>query len=704
MKNFSVYLLAIILAPVAWLIVATPMDSNKQYVFALLSLAILFAMNFSKRKEFSLAMVIFSILTSTRYLYFRATHTLHFDSQIEAILGIGLFIAEVYAWVMLLLGYLQTTFPLERKIVPLPKDTSLWPTVDVYVPTYNEELDVVRDTVLAAQCMEYPKDKLNIYLLDDGKRREFAVFAAQVGVGYITRDDNAHAKAGNLNHALKLTKGELICIFDCDHVATRIFLQSTVGAFLQDSKLALMQTPHHFYSPDPFERNLYGQRDIPNEGELFYGPIQKGNDMWNATFFCGSCAVIRREALDEIGGFAVETVTEDAHTALKMQRLGWNSAYLPIRLSAGLATERLALHVIQRNRWARGMVQIFRRDNPLLGRGLTLPQRLCYLSAMLYFMFPLPRIAFLMAPLAYLLFNLNIIHSSASLIVAYALPHFVMAMFVSSRLNGRSRYSFWGDIYDLSLAFHLVLPTIVTMIFPKRGKFNVTDKGALLDKSYFDRNIVKPQMIMAVVMIAAVGWGLFRIFGPTSLVSDPMVVALNVAWTVYGLFFLCAAIAVGRERKQVRKTIRLEVKIPAVIHYASGVLSRTHTIDLSMGGGQIAVPPHHRDNDVVEAVELQLNSGAIAIPVKQISLADGRCRFMFQDMSFSHRRELVRIVLARADAWVREPRAQDRPLGSLVTIFTCVRDVVRHVIKDRRRARKAQAAATNTELATKEAA
>ena len=82
---------------------------------------------------------------------------------------------------------------------------------------------MVRDTVLAAQCIDYPKDKMKIYLLDDGKRSEFAVFAADVGVGYITRNDNKHAKAGNLNHALTLTQGSLSAFFDCDHVATRVF-------------------------------------------------------------------------------------------------------------------------------------------------------------------------------------------------------------------------------------------------------------------------------------------------------------------------------------------------------------------------------------------------------------------------------------------------------------------------------------------------
>ena len=125
-------------------------------------------------------------------------------------------------------------------------------------------------------------------------------------------------------------------------MATRVFLQATVGEFFRDDKLALIQTPHHFYSPDPFERNLTAAKKVPHEGALFYGPVQQGNDNWNATFFCGSCAVIRRSALEEVGGFAVETVTEDAHTALKLQRRGWNTAFLDIPLAAGLATERLA--------------------------------------------------------------------------------------------------------------------------------------------------------------------------------------------------------------------------------------------------------------------------------------------------------------------------------------------------------------------------
>ncbi len=689
MKKILSLLLALVMLPLALLVIITPMDSQKQYIFGLISIGALFiAGTLSKKRSVSLVMVAMSVLLSTRYMYFRLTQTLHFNSEIETLLGMGLFLAEVYVWVMLLLSYLQTAWPLKRDIVPLPDDTSLWPTVDVYIPSYNEPLEVVRDTVLAAQCLDYPRDKLKIYLLDDGKRSEFAVFAADVGVGYITRNDNAHAKAGNLNHAMKLTHGELICVFDCDHVATRIFLQATVGGFLQDPKLALVQTPHYFYSPDPFERNLSVGRNIPNEGALFYGPIQQGNDNWNATFFCGSCAVIRRSALDQIGGFAVETVTEDAHTALKLQRLGWGSAFIDIPLAAGLATERLVLHVIQRTRWARGMTQIFRLDNPLLGRGLTLQQRLCYLSAMLYYQFALPRIAFLTAPLAYLLFNLNIIHSSASLIFAYALPHLFLAVYVNSRLNGRFRYSFWGEIYDLVLAFHIVLPTAVTMLFPKRGKFNVTDKGGLLNVGYFDFSVVRPHLIIALLLCAGVIAGIVRACAHDYFGVDPRVIALNVGWGLYSLIFLLAAIAVARETRQTRKTIRIEVEIPVLIHYASGIVSRSQTADLSMGGCRIVAPDDRHLKDEIEEIELLLHSGAIALPVQTIASDESAIRLMFNDIPLARRRELVRVVLARADAWIHPPKPQDNPFRSMLTIVRCVFDLFWLTWRSRRENRR----------------
>jgi len=386
-----------------------------------------------------------STLTTTRYLYWRITETLPIGEGFDAVdlfFATGLILAELYAWGILLLGYFQSIWPLQRRPIPLPEDVSQWPTIDVFIPSYNEPLKVVRPTVFAAMELDWPRDKINVYVLDDGRRPEFAAFCKEIGAIHMTRPDNKHAKAGNINHALKQTSGDFIAIFDCDHIPTRSFLQMTAGVMLRDPKMALVQTPHHFFSPDPFERNLGVFRQAPNEGELFYGLLQDGNDYWDATFFCGSCALLRRTALEQIDGIAVETVTEDAHTSLKMHGLGWKSAYINIPQAAGLATESLSAHVGQRIRWARGMAQIFRVDNPLFKKGLGIGQRFCYANAMLHFFYGFPRVVFLSAPLAYLLFDAKVIAAQGLMIVSFAIPHLVMAIMTNSKLQGKFRHSF----------------------------------------------------------------------------------------------------------------------------------------------------------------------------------------------------------------------------------------------------------------------
>lgn len=682
MNRFLLTLFLLFVAlPLVVLVIVAPMSANNQFLFGIsMIVACIIAHICSKRHFVSFCILVVTVISSTRYMFFRLTQTLEFPSLIDMIFGYLLLAAELYVYMVLLLSFFQLCWSLKRKIVPLPEDTSLWPTVDVYIPTYNESLQVVRDTVLAAQCLEYPKDKLKIYLLDDGKRKEFAAFATEADVGYITRTNNFHAKAGNLNHAMTLTKGELIAIFDCDHICTKIFLQSTVGEFIKDKKLALMQTPHHFYSPDPIQRNLYLGRDIPPENDLFYGPIQRGNDNWNATFFCGSCAVIRRKALEEINGFAVETVTEDAHTALRLQRRGWKTAFLDHILAGGLATERLIDHLAQRNRWARGMVQIFRLDNPLLGRGLNLAQRLCYLSATSYFFFAIPVIIFTITPILYLVFGISIVHGSVGLLLSYALPHLILSIFSNSRLYGNYRYSFWGQIYDMVLAFHLVLPTVVTLFMPHHGSFNVTDKGQTVDKSYFDSVSVRPHMITAAFLVFAIIFALVKLsipdyfdiqFGPTML---------NIFWACVNLVLLTAAICVGRETANKRKMQRMYVETPVNVYQASGACTRTIMRDLSMSGCRVdgfRTPGSDFDEDPVTDLEIVSDYTSVCVNVKRIARqgeSDDFIRFSFENVDLATRREFVRMLFSRADTWVRPDYKKDNPIRSFFTIIACIKD------------------------------
>ena len=528
------------------------------------------------------------VFCTARYAWYRYSETWwSFKTSwsqiqaLDAVFVLLLLAAETYSFIILFLGVFQTSRPLKRRPVPLPGDSSTWPTVDIFIPTYNEPLEIVKPTVLAALTMDYPKDKFQVYILDDGRRSEFAQFAGECGAKYVTRLDNAHAKAGNINAALQNTSGEFVAIFDCDHIPTRSFLQMTMGSLMAESRLAMIQTPHHFYSPDPFERNLGIFRKVPNESALFYGIIQDGNDLWDATFFCGSCAVLRRTVLEEIGGIAVETVTEDAHTALRMHSKGWSTCYLNLPQAAGLATARLTDHVGQRIRWARGMVQILRVDNPLFKGGLKLPQRLCYLNSMLHYLFSGPRFIFLLSPLVYLILGRSNVFGYLPGILAYGVPHIFLSTVVNSRVHGRHRHSFWNEVYEMVLAPYIFLPTLLALINPRWGKFNVTAKDSTVTGTHFDWQIAKPFGFLLLLNFLGMGMGLHRVW----MEGDPKgVVSVNLVWAFFNTLMLGGALAVARESKQVRSTVRVSTKLPVQILLPNGERVAGRTENLSLGG------------------------------------------------------------------------------------------------------------------------
>ncbi len=672
-------IVAIVGAVILIAMATVPLVPREQAIFAVCAAIVFLIANRFPGRGVTLFLVMLSLSVSLRYIYWRLTETLDFPGPVELLLGGGLVFAEIYAILTLVLGYLQTVWPLDRKPMPLPLDPSTWPTVDVYIPTYNEPMSVVRATVLAAMAMDWPHEKMKIWLLDDGRREEFRVFADACGVGYITRNNNLHAKAGNLNNAMRQTDGEHIVIFDCDHIPTRAFLQLTMGWMVAEPNMALVQTPHHFYSPDPFQRNLAAGTRVPSEGNLFYGLIQPGNDYWNACFFCGSCAILRRSALDEIGGIAIETVTEDAHTMLKLHRRGWDSAYLKLPLAAGLATERLALHIGQRVRWARGMLQILRIDNPLFGPGLKWGQRICYVQAMGHFMFALPRIVFLTAPLAYLLLGQNIIAASPLAITAYALPHIFHSVATNSRLQSNWRHSFWSEIYETVLALFLVRVTVATLMSPRRGKFNVTAKGGLLENGFFDLGAVYPNLIMGFLIVAGVIRGLVSI---TFFKLEPLIfqaLLLNTIWASLSLVVVLAALAVGRETRQIRSRARVNVSVPVALHMPDGRLVGARTRDLSQGGGSLTAdkPEGFVDGSDID-IEFVLGDAPLMVPARVLRWEAQSMQVRWQPTTIEEEARVVQAVFSRADAWTDwSAFPVDRPLASLWRVLVSIRGLLR---------------------------
>jgi cellulose synthase (UDP-forming) len=662
----------------------------QQIVLGILTVALVIWMDRSSDSYLvTLTLMLASMFSTFRYGFWRVSTTLKFFfdpgstwSFLDGFFICLLLFAEIYAFVVLFLGYFQTLWPLRRTPVSLPDEVTQWPVVDLLIPTFNEPLSLVKYTALAAMNIDWPPDRLNVYILDDGKREEFRLFAEETSIGYMTRDDNEHAKAGNINHALAQLNAPYVVIFDCDHVPTRSFLQITMGWFLRDKKLGMLQTPHHFYSPDPFERNLDQFRTIPNEGELFNGIVQDGNDFWNATFFCGSCAVLRRSALDQIGGIAAETVTEDAHTSLRMQKNGWNTAYINIPQAAGLATERLSGHIRQRIRWARGMVQILRIENPLFARGLSPAQRLCYFNAMTHFLYALPRLIFLTAPLVYLIFGHVNLPGYWLLIFAYALPHLVLANIANSRIQGQHRHSFWNQIYETVLAPYIFLPTLLAFINPKFGSFDVTAKGGVVMRRFFDSRIAQPFLFLSALNAFGILCAIPRFFpfpgagtpSPLHFIADMYdgghagTILMNLLWACFNMIILGVATSVAWESRQRRQAVRLPMSVPADVKLANGAVVRGVTSDMSSGGLMVRIERAFTAR-VGDALKLTLPvlDGNATLPATIVGIEGSTLRAQFDPLTLQQEEALAMVLYSRADTWLGlgETREADRPLISL---------------------------------------
>ncbi|MCP2730110.1 glycosyltransferase family 2 protein, partial [Limnofasciculus baicalensis] len=644
--------------------------------------------NPSKKKSeyLHLFLVLLSLLSTARYLYYRVSYTMNLEDLLNGFFSILLLIAELYAILTLVLAYFQTLKikdrePVDITLYPLEQ----WPKVDIYIPTYNEDVEIVRKTTLCAIAIEYPADKKQVYVLDDGRaekykarRIELQAMCDELGVKMLVRDNNDHAKAGNINTAFQNTDGELVLILDCDHMPIKKFLLNVVGFFF-DPKLAFVQTPHWFYNPDPFERNLLTKGKIPVGNELFYKVLQKGNDFWNAAFFCGSAAVIRKEYALQVGGIATETVTEDCHTAFRLHSLGYKSFYYDKIMVAGLAPEKFSAYVGQQVRWARGMAQILRIENPLINPklNLTLPQRLCYFSATSHFFYGFPRLMYAIAPPLFLLFGINSVQGLGLETLFYCLPHIILSMQSNHIPYKHVRFSFWNEIFEFAMSFQAGIVTLLALVNPKLGSFNVTDKGLTVTKRSFDFDSVRYLVIVSAIAAAsllAIPFWLF--FSP----EDTQAVLINALWCVYNLFLLLAACLVAFEQPQLRKAHRLPRKLTALIH--SGGSSWTgETVDISETGVQILLSEWPNIPDEIQ-VELEGDYGARALltgrVIRAIATSQLNCKLFidFVDITRTQIDDLTVIIYSDVQEWYSQTRIEeDNAWESLKFIVTSLKRV-----------------------------
>ena len=649
-----------------------------------------------------LTVLILAGFLTLRYLSWRIGYTIRFHDLPSLIGALVLLGAEIYGTMMYFLGAVVNCSPRHRDIPELDEDNL--PTVDVLIPTYNEEEEILEVTLLAATQLDYPSDRLTVWLLDDGgtlaKRQDPDPEAARIatmrhhrlwalcerlGARYLTRTDNKDAKAGNINAALLETTGDLVLALDADHVPSSDILRNTVGFFQADPKLFLVQTPHRFITPDPVEKNLGVTGKMPGESEIFYRQVQHGLDAWDSAFFCGSAAVLRRSCLDEIGGISGESVTEDAETSLKLHSRGYRSVYVGKPMVFGLQPETFEKFIGQRSRWAQGMVQIFLRLNPLKQKGLSPGQRLGYLNSTMFWFFSYARLIFLLAPCAYLLFGLKIYDASLDQFLLYAAPHLIGALIAANLLFGRSRWAFVSELYESVQAFHSSAAISRAIANPDAPEFKVTDKGGEVSDEFISP-LAKPFIIVFVLLSAALIAAFWRyLHSPI----EKEVVFITAGWAVFNLIVILGGLGALLERRQLRKAPRMRLRPPvdAVLKLDDSSV-HCRLLDISMGGSAITLPGGgYRKLNPGAVGELRVANGArgrvarLPVRIVRVNEKNTTVSLAFERMSPACKRHIVALGFGNSDNLRWGVERDEATVGIIRGIAAFVSISIRHGVR-----------------------
>jgi cellulose synthase (UDP-forming) len=474
----------------------------------------------------------------------------------------------------------------EARLRSLPPERTA--SVDVYIPTFNEALEVLEKTITGALCLEYANFK--IWVLDDGRRPWLKAFCEAKGVGYLTRPDNAHAKAGNINHALTKTSADLVAIFDADFIPQRNFLIRTVG-FFADPRVGIVQVPHAFYNYDPTQSSLALQKALPDDQRFFFEAVMPSRDGWDAAFCCGSNSVTRRQALRSVGdALPTDSITEDMLLSIALLRNGYITRYLCERLAFGLAPEGLKAFFVQRKRWARGAMQILYLAAGPLGRNLSLMQRLLFLPTH-WLSQGLMLLLTLVAPLVFLWTGtLPLVNVTPEAVLYYLLPMILAVAGGIWAYAPRHYFPFAAQVHGTFQSFKILPTVLVTLAKPFGHVFKVTPKGADAKASDYDRPIFWTAaclMMLTILGLVVNSQSEWRIIGEAGLL--PIV----ACWAVLNIVVLFLVCMMSLQAPVRRGEERFELDEPIWIFAANGALSTGRIRDISLSGAAI-IADHDR--------------------------------------------------------------------------------------------------------------
>lgn len=510
--------------------------------------------------------------------------------------GVLLFVSEAISAIEILVDYwfAATVKKPERPIIPF----EIYPDVDVMIATHNESADLLYKTVNACTFLDYPdKKKVHVYICDDQNRPEIAALAEELGVGYFGLSNNTHAKAGNLNNALRNTTSPLVATFDADMIPRSSFLMKTVPYFFlpyfkkaEDGtwvakekseinvgeKVGFIQTPQSFYNPDLFQYNLYAEQQTPNEQDYFFKEVNVSRNKSNSVIYAGSNTLISRKALEDVNYIATDSITEDFLTGMRIQEKGYQTYAIPDVLAHGLAPNTIKSLIAQRVRWGRGCIQSLRKEN-IFKKKLKLATKASYLWAALYWWSYLRRFIFVMAPIMVILLNIQIVHATSWAALAIWLPYYLLTNISMRTFSASTKNTHWNGVIDTILFPYLMVNILAEAFGMEKNKFVVTDKKRKSsNKASFYYAI--PHMLFLVLSFVAIGVALNQIVFHGAIYS-----ILVFYWLILNTKNLIFAVLFMFDRTNVRTAERFYVKLPVTVKLQNQKVT-AFTTDISENG------------------------------------------------------------------------------------------------------------------------
>ncbi|GEO70158.1 glycosyltransferase family 2 protein [Levilactobacillus acidifarinae] len=535
----------------------------------------------NKRRALNILAVVLSVIYLLWRVFFTIPWHAHLFTLIFALLLVLSEIISNFTGFMLIFFRMLATRQKQDLQIPGYDPQQPLPDVDLIIVTHNEDVDLLRKTINAATYIKYPNHRqVHIVVADDGNRPEVQDLATYYHIRYIGMEGNKQAKAGNINHALEQLKSPLFVIFDTDMIPFSGFLNDTVPLFQQNFQelkddpdhaepLGFVQTPQSFYNADIFQFNLFSEKIVPNEQDFFSRDVNVLNGGNKRALFTGSNAVFLREAVDKVGGFPTDTITEDFELGTELNMAGYISLATKVPQSSGITPIDLKGVIKQRTRWARGVIQSCRNLHIFTNPKLSWMNRLILINTYFYWWAFFRRIVYIIAPILYALWKIQVVNANFWVLMIVWAPGYFLLHYVMGDTSGRGnregmiRNERWGEVQETFFAPYLFIPVILETIGIKAKKFKVTSKNVTF--SLKDKLYIIPYLVLWLVTLVAIIKFNYGKYG-----SEILVGSVITFWLLMHFINLSMCLFIAMGRHVYRKKERFTRTVPGKVKLASG--------------------------------------------------------------------------------------------------------------------------------------